>query len=617
MKPAILIAVANDHDDKIGYLRELDREVKEVARAFQKAGALCEFLPPLIDATFSEIREAFRKHRNQIAVLHFAGHASGLSLFMRADRDQEQLVRGDNLAEFLASQDNLQLVFLNACSTGPQCEHFINAGVSSVISTSQEIDDTVARQLSVEFYLSLAKGASIQVAFREAVAASKPNNSNSPRGLYTKSKSGERKKIDRRPNRDEWPWRIRFAPGAGSTADWNLPDASGNPLFGTPEISSSIGMPKAPFKNLKRFEREDARIFFGRGFETRELYNKVTDKNGPPIILYYGQSGVGKSSLLDAGLKPRLTKNFKVCYRRREPEGISETLRLSISSKLQPDELATAWVRAENSLRKRHDRDIPLIVILDQVEEMFTQPALAHPDELANFVRLLRQIFVLAKTRPMGKLILGFRKEWLAEIAKHLKEQKVPYSGLFLDRLGQRGIIEAVKLNSQIRTHFGIQIEKGLPNRVATDLLSDPSSPVAPTLQVLMAGLWDKLSEQPEREFSEELYDHSTRDGLSLDDFVSKELTRLEQLQPELINSGLGLDILNAHTTEVGTAQSCSVKETQSAYRHQWSKVDKFLKQCVDSYLLIDVSIDEESEKKQSSLSPGSRHTRSTHSPKI
>lgn len=70
-------------------------------------------------------------------------------------------------------------------------------------------------------------------------------------------------------------------------------------------------------------------VFFGRGYQVRELYEQVTDPAGPPILLLYGASGAGKSSLQDAGLVPRLEAGgVAVRYCRRDQrKGLAGSLR--------------------------------------------------------------------------------------------------------------------------------------------------------------------------------------------------------------------------------------------------------------------------------------------------
>jgi WD40 repeat protein/transcriptional regulator with XRE-family HTH domain len=60
-----------------------------------------------------------------------------------------------------------------------------------------------------------------------------------------------------------------------------------------------------PYRGLARFEREDARWFFGREDVTSRLAAMAAAEATEPIVLA-GPSGAGKSSLLRAGLLPRL-----------------------------------------------------------------------------------------------------------------------------------------------------------------------------------------------------------------------------------------------------------------------------------------------------------------------
>jgi HEAT repeat protein len=61
--------------------------------------------------------------------------------------------------------------------------------------------------------------------------------------------------------------------------------------------------PKSPFPGLRAFTADDAPIFFGRERETDALVKKVEDNS---VVAVVGASGSGKSSLVAAGLIPRL-----------------------------------------------------------------------------------------------------------------------------------------------------------------------------------------------------------------------------------------------------------------------------------------------------------------------
>ena len=58
-------------------------------------------------------------------------------------------------------------------------------------------------------------------------------------------------------------------------------------------------MTRSPFKFLDSYTKEDRDIFFGRDREIEEMYQKVFEGK---ILLVYGISGTGKTSLINCGL---------------------------------------------------------------------------------------------------------------------------------------------------------------------------------------------------------------------------------------------------------------------------------------------------------------------------
>ena len=145
-------------------------------------------------------------------------------------------------------------------------------------------------------------------------------------------------------------------------------------------------LPDKPYRYLDRYHRADAEIFFGRGREIRELVELITAMDSPPIVPLYGQSGVGKSSLLEAGLQPRLEGRYVVYYLRRDQgQGLLGTITAGLGA-APGDDLATTWHHLETQ------NDQPLLVILDQVEEVYTRNNSQQPDELAD--RSLRLVGV-------------------------------------------------------------------------------------------------------------------------------------------------------------------------------------------------------------------------------
>jgi len=586
-RPVILLAFANDRDDRARYLRNLAEEARRLREALKQAeiAGLCEVVVRQ-NAMVDEILDVFQdlRYRDRVAIFHYGGHAGGYGLLLESATGKPAVADAGGLASFLRQQHSLQLVFLNGCSTGPQVKGLLDAGVAAVISTSQAIRDEVATEFAARFYKALGPdGVTIRRAFNEAAGAVTTERGGDTRAFFR----------DEEAAGDCLPWELR--PDGAEEGGWSIPKAADDPTFGLPPLPKR-DLPESPFlKPLARYTAEEAEVFFGRGYQIRKLYERATVPGGAPIILLYGQSGVGKSSLLDAGLLPRLAaSNYEARYRRRDQQrGLLGSLMEALRPGAEGLTLGEVWHAEEGRLGRA------LVAILDQVEESITRPDPGRPQELQEFVSALHVAFGNRGGRPQGKLVLGFRKEWLAEINHRLSDaglQRVRVE-VFLEPLDRRGIIEAVQGPSRpgrLYDRYGLEVEAGLPEVIADDLLADPGSPLAPTLQVLLCKMWEQARE-PDADrthpcFDRELYQALSRQGLLLKDFLNQQIEELGQWRPEVVNSGLALDLLEYHTTPLGTARQRTDKELHEDYGHMDEVVRPLVQRCVDLYLLTRVS---------------------------
>lgn len=582
LKPVIFLAFANDRDDRVRYLRNLPdeaRRIRDILAQAKQAG-LCDVVERS-NASLQDILNVFQHpdYRNRIAIFHFGGHANGYQLLLESSTGKATVAYAEGLAAFLGHQTGLQLVFLNGCSTQQQAQGLLDHGVSTVIATARSINDQTAMDFAARFYQGLAGGAAIRTAYAEAVAAVQAATGGNTRDLHWE------KEIET----DRWPWDLYLRNGAEVVTQWNLPETVQNPLFGLPPLPP-LDLPDSPFRHLHWFEREHAAVFFGRGYQIRDLYQQIITPtapphNAPPIILFYGQSGVGKSSVLAAGLLPRLEGTHTIRYIRRDPEkGLAGHLRDILLTDNTAPVNADAWRELETRQQQ------PVLIMLDQVEEIFTRPRGNPEQELHEFCELLVLLLSDPGRRPQGKLILGFRKEWLAEIEQRLIDHKLPRTPIFLERLDRRGIIEAIAgpAQSERLQPYHLVIEKPkpgeawLPDIIADDLLADAESAIAPTLQILLTKMWEqaKAANDDQPVFDLKLYNTLRKDGILLGDFLDQQLKAIQAWRPAVVESGLTLDVLAFHTTPLGTAAQHPLPELQQEYAHQAGVLPELLEKC-------------------------------------
>ncbi|MEM7530954.1 MAG: CHAT domain-containing protein [Chloroflexota bacterium] len=607
-KPVIFLAFSNPPAGSQDYLRDLGEEARQLENALQQAEQdnLCELVVKPY-AGLNEIIDVFREYRNRIAIFHYAGHAKNFMLFLEDANtntsDDTALIDGRGLATFLGEQNGLQFVFLNACSTQPQVEELLAANVSAVVATSQSIRDDVATTLATHFYRSLTSGATLKKAFNEAEGVAQAMvGKGSVRDAYFEDDTGQVM-----TEFYHWPWSLTVKPDAEQITEWSLPDAANEPLFGLPSLPQH-DLPESPFRHLNFFTEEDAKIFFGRGHQIRSLYELVTTPDNAPIILFYGESGVGKSSLLAAGLLPRL-QAYTIHYVRRDCDKgmigtLAQALWMGDSPPDNPDTetIAHQWHKVEQQTNQ------PLIVILDQAEELFTRPNHDQPNELNDLLEILAPLFAKRNQRPQGKLVLSFRKEWLADIEDAMKSHHLPCTKLFLARLSRQGIIDAVEgvaRSERLQTHYGLSVEAGLAEIIADDLLEDPSSPVAPTLQILLTKMWThaEMENFAHPCFDINLYQSLKREGLLLRDFLHQQLEKLREWQAEVVDSGLVLDLLAIHTTPQGTVEHHTQEHLLEMYCHRQADIPSLVQKCEDLYLLFNPAQSRRDQPKSSRLS--------------
>lgn len=550
-KPILFIAFANDVENPERNLGGLHGEFANIQAAFASvtgADDSCELL--MNEACTGEgLVEPF--YRNQVVIFHYAGHASPDSLLLQTSDGRNAPASRQRFEDFLAVQSRLRLVFLNACMTREWAAALVSHGVC-VVATSRCIEDSIAPRFASVFYNQIAQGRTIADAFEVASrgCSSAGEHQESLRGFAAAENDHAT---------DGLPWALY---GSETARQWKLADDADDPTIGLPRLDPAKYPPPrdSPYVTIEGHQPADALIFFGRNAEIRRLWDWITTPTTTPVLLFYGQSGAGKSSLLRAGLQPRLDGIGKVQYARRGQD-LSADLETAIGAAGGSE---AGWLGSDQSS----------LIVLDQAEEAITQGA---KGEMAALADRLGGLFANRRADSRARLILSFRKEYLAEI-ENLMKARLPdqTTHLFLETLSHKAIRQVVLgpvRSEATRNQYQLRISGDFAEFLANRLQNSKGS-VATVLQIVLRRMWEEGRKQGETngsgpiEFTQELYFRVIDDQNGpLQQFLSEQLNRLGECgwQGE-VDGGLELDLLLEHTTDHVTARRRNYDELQAVY---------------------------------------------------
>src|SRR5664279_305387 len=149
-------------------------------------------------------------------------------------------------------------------------------------------------------------------------------------------------------------------------------------------------MKKYPFKFLDSYNQHDKDIFFGRDEEIEALYEMVFQT---PILLIYGASGTGKTSLIQCGLAGKFKSYDWLPLTIRRGSNINASLEKQLTdaggndvddedfAMNDPSKKLTGLLRLIKGVYLRNFR--PIYLIFDQFEELYL---LGNKAEQSQFI---------------------------------------------------------------------------------------------------------------------------------------------------------------------------------------------------------------------------------------
>jgi formylglycine-generating enzyme required for sulfatase activity len=252
----------------------------------------------------------------------------------------------------------------------------------------------------------------------------------------------------------------------------------------------------SPFPGLRAFTPADEPIYYGRGAETDALIERLRDQR---VIAIVGASGSGKSSLVGAGLLPRLAANSIDGSKdwllpdaqpnegatlwsglRFSPGEINDNPFDALAGKLAPlvgrtPRQVSADLLAEpgaillllnDALAGRPDWAEALLFI-DQFEELYTLCAAHHR---GPFIALLAQISASSRARA----VLTLRADFFARAVEDNAMAALLESSTFpLSAPGTPALYEMITRPAE---HAGLVFDEGLAAHILGETGTDPGA---------------------------------------------------------------------------------------------------------------------------------------------
>ncbi|MBE7472068.1 MAG: hypothetical protein DPW09_18805 [Anaerolineae bacterium] len=239
-----------------------------------------------------------------------------------------------------------------------------------------------------------------------------------------------------------------------------------------------------PYKGLEAYRLCDAELFYGRDQVINELLARLQHSR---LTILHAESGAGKSSLLQAGISPRLLAQGHLPVHLRpynRPPG------LVIKQAFLPDlsdmpELAQARLR--DFLRRVTGvlgQQAALYLFLDQFEEIFTLT-----DELTRTAFVEELAECLDDESLNVRWVFSLRTEFFGAIANFRPTLRNPFENDF--RLNRFNRAETETVITTPAERRGISFEPALVEALFTDLRDPDSDEVSPAqLQLICSALY-------------------------------------------------------------------------------------------------------------------------------
>jgi hypothetical protein len=240
--------------------------------------------------------------------------------------------------------------------------------------------------------------------------------------------------------------------------------------------------PACPYQGLAAFGTTDSARFFGRTRSTDKLVEFITKVRAtdPGIVLLTGPSGVGKSSLLSAGLDPAITSGAL------GDEGW-------VPARMTPgnDPVAELARCLDGPDIKERAEGVGLLLVIDQAEQLFMPDVSVR--SRAEFLNVLHTMCQPSPSTPGAVVVMGLRADVLGRCVEVSElADAVQSRSMVLGPMTRAELREAITGPAKLAK---LSIEPGLVEIILNDVVTEDKLSQAarlPLLSTVLVRTWQQ-----------------------------------------------------------------------------------------------------------------------------
>lgn len=281
---------------------------------------------------------------------------------------------------------------------------------------------------------------------------------------------------------------------------------------------------KERWLGLRSYNESDASIFYGRSAEINKICNAISYND---FTIIYGPSGIGKTSIIKAGVFPKMiaTNYFPVYIRFDHSNSLSYAEQVCNGIVLAAHDRNISIVQTRDYIKKDYGsiweylhcnefwdcNDYPAIplIVIDQFEELFTLGVYNENgvesffeellclcnDKYPDYVRdVIEHQHILYPRNIQLRVVLSIREDFLARIEKYAEDiPSLRHNRISIQILNEEQAMEIImSTGNDILTHdIAIQIIQKVTNKKNFSIDGKPEIDVEPSILSLFCNELD------------------------------------------------------------------------------------------------------------------------------